>query len=208
MLKLLLKYSLVLTWMVGICCPKDLFAQKMKTNLETTTLAAGCFWCVEAIFEQLDGVVKVESGYSGGHVENPSYKEVCTGETGHAEVCQISYNADVISFTEILEVFFSTHNPTTYNRQGNDVGSHYRSAIFYHNDNQRDIAIRIIEDLDSQAVFSDKIVTAISKYDAFYKADESHQDYFNQNTEQPYCDMVIKPKVERFKKVFQEKLKK
>lgn len=182
-------------------------AQNMNTNLEKTTLAAGCFWCVEAIYEHLNGVVKVESGFSGGHVPNPTYKEVCGGETGHAEVCQLTYDTTVVSFKEILEVFFNTHNPTTLNRQGNDVGTHYRSAIFYHSKEQKEIATDVINTLTTNGVFSDSIVTEVSPFDTFYLAGDYHQDYFELNGEQPYCNYVIKPKVEKFKKVFKDKLK-
>jgi len=182
-------------------------AQNMSTNLEKTTLAAGCFWCVEAIYEHLNGVVKVESGFSGGKIPNPTYKEICSGETGHAEVCQLTYDTNVVSFKEILEVFFSTHNPTTLNRQGNDVGTHYRSAIFYHSEEQKEIAIDVINTLTTNGVFSDPIVTEVSPYDTFYLAGDYHQDYFELNGEQPYCNYVIKPKVEKFKKVFKDKLK-
>ena len=183
-------------------------AQNMNVNYEKATLAAGCFWCVEAIYKELNGVVGVESGFSGGHVVNPSYREVCDGNTGHAEVCQLTYNPQVISFKEILEVFFKTHNPTTLNRQGNDVGEHYRSAIFYHNNNQKEIATKVIEELGTEKVYADPIVTEITEYSAFYPAGDYHKDYFELNGEQPYCSLVIKPKVDKFKRVFQDKLKK
>ena len=183
-------------------------AQDMNTNYEKATLAAGCFWCVEAIYTQLNGVVSVESGFSGGHVKNPTYKEVCEGNTGHAEVCQLTYDTTIISFQEILEVFFKTHNPTTLNRQGNDVGEHYRSAIFYHTEEQKNIATQVISDLTDAKVYSDPIVTEVTEYEAFYEAGDYHKDYFELNGEQPYCNFVIKPKVEKFKKVFQDKLKK
>lgn len=183
-------------------------AQNMNTNYEKATLAAGCFWCVEAIYKELNGVVEVESGFSGGQAVNPTYKEVCGGETGHAEVCQLTYDSQVISFQEILEVFFKTHNPTTLNRQGNDVGEHYRSAIFYHNESQKDIATEVIKVLSQEKVYSDPIVTEVSAYKAFYPAGDYHKDYFELNGEQPYCSFVIKPKVDKFKKVFQDKLKK
>lgn len=183
-------------------------AQNMNANYEKATLAAGCFWCVEAIYKELNGVVGVESGFSGGHAVNPSYKEVCNGNTGHAEVCQLTYNPEVISFKEILEVFFKTHNPTTLNRQGNDVGEHYRSAIFYHNSNQKEIATKVIDELSKEKVYADPIVTEVTAYSAFYPAGDYHKDYFELNGEQPYCSLVIKPKVDKFKRVFQDKLKK
>lgn len=183
-------------------------AQNMNTNYEKATLAAGCFWCVEAIYQQLNGVINVESGFSGGHVPNPSYNAVCRGETGHAEVCQLTYDSNIISFQEILEVFFKTHNPTTLNRQGNDVGEHYRSAIFYHNKEQEIIASSIISTLNDVQIFSDPIVTEVSPFNTFYPAGDYHKDYFELNGEQPYCNLVIKPKVDKFKKAFQEKLKK
>ena len=182
--------------------------QKMTSQkLDTTTLGAGCFWCVEAIFEQLKGVEKVESGYSGGNVKNPGYKEVCTGRTGHAEVCQITYDPNVITFQEILEVFFQTHDPTTLNRQGADVGTQYRSAIFYHTEEQKEIAEKVKAELDKAEVWPNPIVTEISPYETFYVAEDYHQEYFFNNPEQGYCRAVIQPKVEKFKKVFSEKLK-
>ncbi len=176
-------------------------------QMETVTLGAGCFWCVEAIFEQLKGVSKVESGYSGGHIKNPSYKEVCTGTTGHAEVCQVTYNPAEISFKDILEVYWQTHNPTTLNRQGADVGTQYRSVIFYHNEEQKRIAEEMKKRLETAKVWEDPIVTQIVAFDSFYKAEDYHQEYYFNNSSQPYCTMVITPKVEKFKKVFSDKLK-
>lgn len=176
-------------------------------SLAIATLGAGCFWCVEAVFQDLKGVYKVESGYSGGSVKNPSYKEVCNGTTGHAEVIQIKYNPSEISFEELLEVFWETHDPTTLNRQGNDVGTQYRSVIFYHNDEQKSISESFKKRLNDEKVFPNPIVTEISPATTFYVAENYHQDYFNQNGEQPYCAFVIKPKVEKFKKVFKDKLK-
>jgi len=177
------------------------------SSADTATFGAGCFWCVEAIFQDLRGVESVVSGYSGGHVENPSYREVCNGVTGHAEVCQIIYDPTVISFDELLEVFWQTHDPTTFNKQGNDVGPQYRSAIFYHNENQKTKAEHYKKELDASGAFRDHIVTEISPYLNFYIADDSHQDYYNNNSEQGYCQYVIRPKVEKLKKVFGEKLK-
>lgn len=176
-------------------------------SLSVATFGAGCFWCVEAVFQDLKGVYKVESGYTGGSVKNPSYKEVCNGTTGHAEVIQIRYNPDEISFEELLEVFWEVHDPTTLNRQGNDVGTQYRSAIYYHNDEQKNTSESYKKRLNDKQVFPNPIVTEISPADTFYVAENYHQDYFNQNGEQPYCAFVIKPKVEKFKKVFKEKLK-
>lgn len=177
-------------------------------GLDTATLGAGCFWCVEAIFEQLEGVEKVVSGYTGGHVPNPSYEEVCTGVTGHAEVTRIYYDPGVISFEELLEVFWQTHDPTTLNRQGADVGTQYRSAIFYHNEDQKQIAETLKEKLNASGAFKDPVITEISPLSAFYEAENYHQEYYQNNGDQPYCRLVIKPKLEKFEKVFKDKLKK
>jgi peptide-methionine (S)-S-oxide reductase len=176
------------------------------TKLDTVTLGAGCFWCVEAIFQQLRGVHSVESGYSGGHVKNPTYQDVCTGLTGHAEVCQISYDPSVISFVELLEVFWKTHDPTTLNRQGNDVGPQYRSVILYHNDEQRKLAEQMKSQLDHAGIWKDPIVTEIVPFETFYKAESYHQEYYFQNRSQPYCSMIITPKLEKFRKIFHDKL--
>lgn len=170
------------------------------------TLAAGCFWCVEAVFQKLKGVEKVESGYMGGTIKNPTYKEVCTGQTGHAEVCQITYNANIVSFEELLEVFWKTHDPTTLNRQGGDVGTQYRSAVFYHNATQKEIAEEIKNSLSKSGAYNAPIVTTFEPLSVFYKAENYHQDYFNLNGSNPYCQMVVKPKVEKFKKVFSDRL--
>lgn len=175
-------------------------------KLELATLGAGCFWCVEAIFESLNGVNSVESGYSGGNVKNPSYREVCTGTTGHAEVVQVAFDPEVISFQELLEVFWQTHDPTTLNRQGADVGTQYRSVIFYHNEEQKEIATQLLNKLNEEKAFENPVVTEVSPFTEFYVAEESHQDYYRNNPEQGYCTMVIRPKVEKFKKVFEEKL--
>lgn len=175
--------------------------------MDTITLAAGCFWCVEAIFESIKGVESVTSGYSGGTVKNPSYKEVCAGTTGHAEVVQIVYNADEVSLAKILEVFFQTHDPTTLNRQGGDVGTQYRSAIFYHTMEQKEIATDVFNKLDDSGAFLDPIVTEITEFTNFYPAEDYHQDYFELNGEQPYCSAVVRPKVEKFKKAFSDILK-
>ncbi|UTW61918.1 peptide-methionine (S)-S-oxide reductase MsrA [bacterium SCSIO 12741] len=178
-----------------------------SSNLDTATFGAGCFWCVEAIFQQLNGVDKVLSGYSGGFVKNPGYKEVCSGSTGHAEVCQIYYDPSVISFDELLEVFWQTHDPTTLNRQGADVGTQYRSAVFYHNEEQRSKAELYKAKLNESGAFPDPIVTEISAFDTFYEAEGYHQDYYSQNGEQSYCRLVIRPKIEKFEKVFGDKIK-
>ena len=177
------------------------------TTLETVTLGAGCFWCVEAIFDNLKGVESVVSGYAGGTVKNPSYKEVCAGTTGHAEVCQITYDTSIISFDELLEVFWQVHDPTTLNRQGGDVGTQYRSAIFYHTEKQKEIAAVYIAKLTEEKVFANPIVTEITAFTNFYPAEDYHQDYFELNGENPYCSSVVKPKVEKFKKIFKAKLK-
>lgn len=177
-------------------------------NLQLATFGSGCFWCTEAIFLDVKGIEKVESGYSGGEVKNPTYKEVCSGLTGHAEVIQVTYNPVVISYKELLEIFWQTHDPTTLNRQGNDVGTQYRSVIFHHNNEQKELAETYKKKLDESGAFDNPIVTEISPYVTFYKAEDYHQNYYNLNTNAPYCSFVIKPKVEKFKKVFGEKLKK
>lgn len=176
--------------------------------MEIATFGNGCFWCTEAIFQDLNGVSKVVSGYMGGATENPTYKEVCSGTTGHAEVLQITYDPAVVTFEELLEVFWKTHDPTTLNRQGNDVGTQYRSAVFYHNEEQKNLATAYKTQLDASGTWSDPIVTEITAAVTFYPAENYHQDYFIQNGSQPYCNFVIRPKVEKFKKAFAEKLKK
>lgn len=179
----------------------------VNTGYDTATFGAGCFWCVEAVFQQLKGVLTVTSGYSGGTGKNPSYYEVCSGTTGYAEVVQITYDPKVISFKELLEVFWQTHDPTTPNRQGNDVGTQYRSAVFYHNEEQKQLAEKYKAELDKSGSFPKPIVTSIEPYTAFYKAEDYHQDYYNQNQNAPYCSMMIRPKLEKFKKVFKDKMK-
>ncbi len=176
--------------------------------METATLAAGCFWCVEAVFDDLRGVTDVISGYSGGHTKNPTYKEVCSETTGHAEVVQITFNPSEISFQEILYVFFAVHDPTTLNRQGNDIGSSYRSAIFYHSAEQCEIAKEVIADLSKQDIFDNKIVTEVTEFTNFYAAEDYHQEYFANNPNQPYCAAVVAPKVLKFRKNFVDRLKK
>lgn len=186
----------------------DKTLQTMSTdNLEVATLGAGCFWCVEAIFVRLKGVHKVESGYSGGENPNPTYREVCTGLTGHAEVIQVTFDPNIISYAKVLEVFFKTHNPTSLNRQGADVGTQYRSAIFYHSPQQLQTAKEVKAMLDSKGIWSDKIVTEITPFDKFYQAEDYHQDYFQNNKRQPYCQMVIVPKLDKLEKAFKDYLK-
>ncbi len=180
----------------------------MGKELVTATLAAGCFWCVEAVFQQLKGVESAVSGYMGGHMKNPDYKAVCSGNTGHAEVLQIKYDPDLLSFENLLEVFFKTHDPTQLNRQGNDVGTQYRSAIFYHTLEEKLIAEKIIKELDESGAYDSPIVTTLEPAQEFYVAEDYHQNYFNENGDKnPYCTFVVRPKVEKFRKVFKDKLK-
>jgi peptide-methionine (S)-S-oxide reductase len=179
-----------------------------EKKIETATIGNGCFWCTEAVFKQLNGVLDVKSGYSGGHMDNPDYKTVCAGTTGHAECLQIEFDANVVSFHEILEVFWKTHDPTTLNRQGGDVGTQYRSIIFFHDAAQAEIATAYKFQLDQSGVYPNPIVTLIEPYDKFYAAEDYHQNYFALNGSNPYCQMVVRPKVEKFQKVFSEKLKK
>ncbi len=181
---------------------------KIQKNTEYATFGGGCFWCTEAIFSELKGVIHVESGYAGGHVKNPTYKEVCTGNTGHAEVIHITYNPQEIKYEELLDVFFATHNPTTLNRQGADVGTQYRSVVFYHNEEQKQKAMDFIKQLEQAHVFDKKIVTEITPFNNYYKAEDYHQDYYNNNKSQGYCNAVINPKLIKFRKKFKEKLKK
>lgn len=176
-------------------------------NIDTATFGAGCFWCVEAVFQELKGVISVTSGYSGGSVKNPSYKEVCTGTTGHAEVAQIVYDPGQITYDELLEVFWQTHDPTTLNKQGNDAGTQYRSAIFHHNEKQKEIAEKYKRELNKSGAWDKPIVTEIVPFSVFYKAEDYHQRYYNLNKEEQYCRYVIRPKVEKFRKVFKDKLK-
>lgn len=176
-------------------------------NVDIAIFASGCFWCTEAIFQRLNGVESVESGYTGGTVANPTYEEVCSGITGHAEACKISYNPNIISYDELLEVFFKTHDPTTLNRQGNDIGTQYRSAIFYHNEEQREKAEYYKRKLNESGAWDKPIVTKIEPFKKFFKAEDYHKNYFNENTNQGYCAFVIAPKVEKLKEVFREKLK-
>ena len=182
-----------------------IMAQNKKT--ESITLGSGCFWCTEAVFQNLRGIISTVSGYSGGTIENPTYEDVCSGTTNYAEVIQVTFNSDEISLPEILEVFWKTHDPTTLNRQGNDVGTQYRSVIFYHNENQKKIATELKQKLEEEKIYNKPIVTEISEFKNFYKAENYHQNYYNQNKNKPYCSFVITPKVEKFKKIFSDKLK-
>ncbi|MBK7309750.1 MAG: peptide-methionine (S)-S-oxide reductase MsrA [Bacteroidia bacterium] len=177
-------------------------------NIDTATLGAGCFWCVEAVFQRLEGVLTVESGYSGGTVKNPAYREVCNGTTGHAEVARITYDKSKLSFDELLEVFWKTHDPTTLNYQGNDHGTQYRSVVFYHNEEQKKLAEKYKTEINASGAYPNPIVTEISPAKEFYKAEDYHQNYFNQNGQEQYCKYVIQPKVEKFEKIFKSKMKK
>lgn len=183
-------------------------AQSKSADMEIATLGGGCFWCTEAIYKELKGVVSVTSGYSGGKVVNPSYREVCTGRTGHAEAIEIEFDPSVISFSELLEVFFATHDPTTLNRQGGDVGTQYRSVIFYHNPEQEETAESVIDRLNQENVFGKPVVTEVTAWKNFFAAEDYHQDYFENNPSQSYCQFVIVPKMEKFRKIFSERLKK
>jgi peptide-methionine (S)-S-oxide reductase len=223
MLKSILKNALLLLpFSFSACAQKTdishspTFAEmnKKQTNkmsdhkTEVATFAAGCFWCVEAQFQQLTGVQKVESGFTGGQVANPTYKEVCNGTTGHAEACNITFDPSVISYDELLAAFFTAHDPTQLNKQGNDVGTQYRSGIYYHTPEQKENAEYYIKRLNDEKAYPSPIVTEVKPYGVFYKAEDYHQNYYNQNGEEGYCRMVIQPKLEKFKKVFAEKLKK
>ena len=186
----------------------SLINAQVGDKTDTATFATGCFWCTEAIFEELNGVLSVTSGYSGGTVNNPTYKEVCTGETGHAECVQIVYEPNKITFDELLEVFFEVHDPTSLNRQGADVGTQYRSAIFYHNAEQKQKAEYYKNELDKSGAFDKSIVTEITPFSKFYPAEDYHQEYYENNkNSNPYCSIVIKPKIDKFQKVFAKKLK-
>lgn len=180
----------------------------MNTNLQTATLAGGCFWCLEAVFDEVKGVQGVESGYAGGHVDNPSYRAVCNGDTGHAEVVQVHFDPSIVSYRDLLNVFFAIHDPTTLNRQGADVGTQYRSAIFYHDEEQKKVAEELIKDLNTQKIWDRPIVTQVEKLDKFFMAEDYHQEYFVRNQYQPYCMAVVAPKVSKFRKHFLELLKK
>lgn len=207
MRKVILYLSMMLT---GISCAQQkekTNSESMKGDLAVATFGSGCFWCTEAVFQRVKGVEKVVSGYSGGKVKNPTYREVTSGLTGHAEVTQLTYYPAVISFEELLEIFWGTHDPTTLNRQGADVGTQYRSVIFYHNEEQKRLSELYKNKLDASGAFDNPIVTEISPFTAFYPAEDYHQNYYNLNGNAPYCSYVIQPKLEKFKKVFQAKLK-
>lgn len=178
-----------------------------EDHYKKATFGSGCFWCTEAIFKEVKGIKEVTSGYSGGEVKNPAYREVCSGTTGHAEVIQLTYDPREVSYTELLEIFWRTHDPTTLNRQGADVGTQYRSVIFYHDEEQKHIAEQVKKELNKSGAWDKPIVTEITEIDKFYAAEEYHQDYFEKNPTEGYCQFVIGPKIEKFKKVFSEKLK-
>jgi peptide-methionine (S)-S-oxide reductase len=198
-------------FMATACAQKNKVASDEKipanTKLDTATFAGGCFWCVEAQFTELKGVVKVVSGFTGGHVANPSYEEVCTGTTGHAEAVSVIYDPSMISYDELLSGFFTAHDPTQLNRQGNDEGTQYRSAIFYHNENQKKLANYYIAKLNDSKAYNSKIVTTVSPLGAFYSAEKYHQEYYANNKEKSYCQFVIKPKLDKFRMVFKDKIK-
>jgi peptide-methionine (S)-S-oxide reductase len=203
--------GLISTTMAQISCgisskPSATLTNKNSIKMDTITFGAGCFWCVEAVYQRLKGVHSVTSGYMGGQLKNPTYREVCSGLTGHAEVCQITYDPQVISFQTLLEVFWQTHDPTTLNRQGADTGTQYRSAIFAHTDEQLRLAQEWKTNLNAKHVFPNPIVTQIAHASAFYPAEDYHQDYYNQNGTEPYCQIVIKPKMDKFLKAFKDKL--
>jgi len=180
----------------------------MNTNYETVTLAGGCFWCLEAVYDEAKGIISVDSGYSNGHVANPSYRDVCSGRTGHAEVVQVKFDPAIISFTDILNVFFAIHDPTTMNRQGNDTGTQYRSGIYYHTPEQKETAEALIKDLNAQKIWDGPIVTEVEPVKDFYMAEDYHQEYFAKNPYQPYCMAIVAPKVTKFRKHYLELLKK
>jgi len=183
-------------------------ATQTGAGREIATLAGGCFWCLEAVYDDLKGVESVESGYMGGKTANPSYEDICSGETGHAEVVKIAFDPNTVSFKELLEVFFVIHDPTTPNRQGNDVGTQYRSAIFYHSTGQKAAAEQVIANLNAAGIYDDPIVTEVAPASTFYVAEDYHQEYFRRNPDQPYCSFVVQPKVAKFRKHFLERIKK
>ena len=215
MIKMLLLGSTVLTFTVLSCSQRETPKSNKFTQVkyvsgmqtDTITFGNGCFWCTEAIFQQIDGVIKVTSGYSGGHVANPTYEQVCEKNTGHAEVCQLVYDPTKVSLDELLEVFWQTHDPTTLNKQGNDEGPQYRSVVFYHSEEQRKKAEFYKSELDKSGAFGKPIVTTIEPCTNFYIAENYHQNYYNNNSNQPYCYFVIRPKLEKFDKVFKSKVK-
>jgi len=205
----------IIFYLILVLCSHAVLAQTSKVHaknlhaskLDTATFATGCFWCTQAKFQELIGVETVVAGFAGGHVANPSYEEVCTGTTGHAEACNIIYDSSKISYDELLAAFFTAHDPTQLNRQGNDVGTQYRSAIFYHNAMQKAKAVYYIQKLNEAKAYKAKIVTQVVPYTVFYKAEDYHQDYYNLNINQPYCKFVIQPELEKFRQVFKGKLK-
>ncbi|MQP24080.1 peptide-methionine (S)-S-oxide reductase MsrA [Flavobacterium sp. LMO8] len=209
--------SLVLGLFFGSCTAKEKpivkeefkepVKTKVKEGMEVATFAGGCFWCTEAVFLEIKGVEKVVSGYIGGKTKNPTYKDICTGETGHAEAIQITFNPNEVAYEDLLEVFFATHDPTTLNRQGADVGTQYRSEIFYHSEAQKAKAENYIQLLEKEKLYDKKIVTKVSSATVFYNAEEYHQNYYNQNSSQGYCQMVIAPKLEKLRKYYKSKLK-
>lgn len=203
--KIFLLYTLLFCTVWGFSAPRH---GKAINKTDTVTFASGCFWCIEAKFSQLNGVLKVTSGYTGGDVANPSYELICTGTTGHAEAVSIVYDPEIISYDELLQAFFLSHDPTQLNRQGNDVGTQYRSAIFYHNEMQRQKAQYYIAELTKQKIYSKPIVTQVQPFTKFYKAEDYHQEYYIKNPNQGYCRYVIQPQLEKFKKIFKDKLKK
>src|SRR6056297_3899649 len=204
---LLVTFAVVLTFENVQSINNSKTMNEQNNELKTATLAAGCFWCVEAVFQNLKGVEKVVSGYSGGHVKNPSYREVSNGTTGHAEAIQLQYNSSVISFEQILDVFWKTHDPTTLNRQGPDIGTQYRSVIFYHNEEQKHIAEGSKKEMDNSGYFNDPIVTEIEPYNNFYVAEDYHQNFYSNNPNQPYCRLRIDPKMEKLQQQFGKYLK-
>lgn len=179
----------------------------MATNVQQATLAGGCFWCIESAFNQIEGVIKAISGYAGGHTQQPSYEQVCKGDTGHAEVVRIEFDADSISYRDILEIFFALHNPTQLNRQGDDIGTQYRSEIFYHDDAQKQAAEQIIAEIEQEKIWPDPVVTLVTAVNNYFPAEDYHQDYFSQNPQNQYCNMVVAPKLAKFKQKFASKLK-
>ena len=179
----------------------------MEKEIKKAILGGGCFWCTEAVYKELNGIIDVVPGYSGGNIKNPAYREVCTGKTGHAEVVQITYDPEIVSYKEILEVFFMTHDPTTLNRQGNDVGTQYRSAVFYHDEEQKKTAEEVVSNFEKENIFDHPVVTEITPFEAFYKAEDYHKDYYERNEDQPYCQFIVAPKVAKFKEIFKDKLK-
>lgn len=180
----------------------------MTKNLQQATLAGGCFWCIESAFNSVDGVESAVSGYAGGHLANPSYEQVCKGDTGHAEVVRVTFDADKLSYRDILEIFFALHDPTQLNRQGNDIGEQYRSAIFYHDTEQKAQALRLIREMQEEQIWPDPIVTQVVEVNNYYQAEDYHQDYFNNNPQNQYCNMVVAPKLAKFKQKFASRLKK